>query len=208
MPFWNKKTDARLIVGLGNPGKKYAGNRHNIGFMCLDYFTKEHGFVFSHSRGQAKIAEGRFDDHDVILAKPQTFMNNSGESVGSLVRKYKVKPENLIVIHDDLDLPVGRIRIRSGGSSGGHKGINSIVTHISSQDFVRVRIGIGRPDRGANPKTSEDEVIDHVLGDFAVDEKEIMDKVIPCVCEVLQSLLKDGLTVTMNKYNSTDFRKK
>lgn len=208
MPFWNKKTDVRLIVGLGNPGKKYAHNRHNIGFMCLDYFAKKCGFSFSHSRGQARIAEGRIADHDVIFAKPQTFMNNSGESVGSLVRKYKVKAENLIVIHDDLDLPQGRIRIRSGGSSAGHKGINSIVEHISNQDFIRVRIGIGRPDRDDSYKTSGDEVIDHVLGDFTDDEKEITDKVIPCVAETLHCLLAEGLTAAMNKFNSVDFRKK
>lgn len=208
MPFWNKKTDVRLIVGLGNPGKKYAGNRHNIGFMSLDYFANKHGFVFSHSRGQAKIAEGRIADHEVILAKPQTFMNNSGESVGSLVRKYKVKAENLIVIHDDLDLPQGKIRIRSGGSSAGHKGINSIVEHISNQDFIRVRIGIGRPDRGDSSKPPEDGVIDHVLGDFTDDEMKIMDKVIPCIGEILQCLLSEGLTATMNKFNSVDFGKK
>ncbi len=209
MPFWNRKTETRLIVGLGNPGTRYAGNRHNIGFMCIDYFAEKHLLKFDRNRSQARISESRIADHDIILAKTQTFMNNSGVSIGSLVRKFKVKTENLIVIHDDLDLPQGRIRIRQGGSSAGHKGINSIVEHLGgSQEFIRIRVGSGRP-KGMEPgKTSEDEVISYVLGDFSPEEKEVMDRVIPCVNEALDGLLKDGLTMTMNKFNSTDFRKK
>ncbi|MDD5288478.1 MAG: aminoacyl-tRNA hydrolase [Dehalococcoidales bacterium] len=206
--FWNRKTEARLIVGLGNPGTKYAGNRHNIGFMCIDYFAQKQNLTFARSRSQAKIAEGRIAGYDTVLAKPQTFMNNSGVSVGSLVRKHKVKIENLIVIHDDLDLPQGRIRIRLGGSSGGHKGINSIVEHLDgNQEFVRVRVGIGRPNGSETSQKGEDGVISYVLGDFTAEEKKILDKVIPCVSEALDSLLADGLTIAMNKFNSTDFRK-
>ena len=207
MPFWNKKTEVRLIVGLGNPGTKYAGNRHNIGFMCVDRFAHDNSLSFTRSNSQAKIVEGRSGGHDIILAKPQTFMNNSGESVGRLVRKFKVKTENLIVIHDDLDLPLGRIRIRLGGSSRGHKGINSIVQYIGSQEFIRVRVGIGRPNGQESGKNGEDEVIDHVLGDFTAEEKAVMQEVIPCVSAALDSLLTAGLTEAMNKYNSTDFRK-
>ena len=209
MPFWNRKTETRLIAGLGNPGTKYAGNRHNIGFICVDYFAQKHDLKFSRSRSQAKIVEARIVDHDVVLAKPQTFMNNSGVSVGGLVRKFKIKPENLIIIHDDLDLPQGRIRIRLGGSSAGHKGINSIVGHLGGNpEFIRVRVGIGRPN-GAEPgRMNEDQVISYVLGDFSSEEKELMDKVIPCVNEALDCLLKEGLTATMSKFNSTDFRKK
>ena len=136
-----------------------------------------------------KSSKVRIAGHDIVLAKPQTFMNNSGESVGRLVRKFKVKFDNLIVIHDDLDLPLGRIRIRLGGSSGGHKGINSIVEHIGNQDFIRVRVGIGRPNGQETGKNGEDEVINHVLGDFTPEEKTIMQEVIPCVSEALQSLL-------------------
>ena len=135
-------------------------------------------------------------------------MNNSGESVGGLVRKFRVKNENLIVIHDDLDLPEGRIRIRMGGSSGGHKGINSIVQHIGNQDFIRVRVGIGRPNGVETGKNGEDEVITYVLGDFTPEEKAMINEVIPCVSQALQCLLTGGLTEAMNKYNSTDFRKK
>ena len=208
MPFWDRKTDTRLIVGLGNPGTKYADNRHNIGFMCLDHFAQNLNLTFARSRCQAKVAEGRIADRATIFAKPQTFMNNSGDSVGGLVRKFKVKRENLIIIHDDMDLPSGRIRIRLGGSSGGHHGINSIIEHLGNQDFIRVRVGIGRPNGTESGKMGEDEVITYVLGDFTAEEKTVMKDVIPCVGEVLQSLLKDGLTTTMNKFNSTDFRKK
>ena len=209
MPFWNRKTETRLIVGLGNPGTKYASNRHNIGFMCIDHFARNHSLTFARNRNQAKLTEGRIADHDIVLAKPQTFMNNSGVSVGGLVRRFKVKPENLIVIHDDLDVPQGRIRIRLGGSSAGHKGINSIVEHLGgNQEFMRVRVGIGRPNGSESNQKGEDEVISYVLGDFTLEEKAIIDKVIPCVSEALQSLLTAGLTETMNKFNSTDFRKK
>ena len=197
-----------MIVGLGNPGTKYTGSRHNIGFMCLDRFANDNSLKFVRSNSQAKIVEGRITCHDMILAKPQTFMNNSGESVGRLVRKFKVENDNLIVVHDDLDLPLGRIRIRLGGSSGGHKGINSIVEHTGNQDFIRVRVGIGRPNGLETGKTSEDEVITYVLGDFTTEEKALVIEIIPCVSEALQSLLNAGLTETMNKYNSTDFRKK
>lgn len=209
MPLWNKKTETRLIVGLGNPGEKYAGSRHNIGFMCLDRFAQDRDLVFTRSQSRAKIAEGRIGNHDVVLAKPHTFMNLSGESVGRLVRKLKVKTENLIIIHDDLDLPSGRIRIRLGGSSAGHKGINSIVAHLGgNQEFIRVRIGIGRPNGLESGKSDEDEVITYVLGTFSAEEKIIINDVIVGASEVLQSLLVEGLTATMNKFNGIDYRKK
>ena len=207
MPFWDRKTEVRLIVGLGNPGAKYAGNRHNIGFMCVDRFAQDNSLSFTRSSSRAKIVESRITGHDIVLAKPQTFMNDSGSSMGGLVRKFKVKFENLIIIHDDLDLPLGRIRIRLGGSSAGHKGINSIVQHIGNQEFIRVRIGIGRPNGQETVQNGDDEVISHVLGDFTAEEKELMQQVIPCVSEVIQTLLNASLTEAMNKYNSTDFRK-
>lgn len=209
MPFWNKKTETRLIIGLGNPGEKYAGSRHNIGFMCVDKFAKMQNIDFKRSQSRAKIAEGRIGGYDIVLAKPQTFMNLSGESVGRLVRKFKVKTENLIVIHDDLDLPLGRVRIRLGGSSAGHKGINSTVQHLGgNQNFVRVRVGIGRPNGLESGKSDEDEVITYVLGAFSPEEKTIINDVIVGASEVLQSLLVEGLTATMNKFNGIDYRKK
>ena len=208
LPFWSRKTEVRLIVGLGNPGVKYADNRHNIGFMCVDHFAQENSVTFGRSSSHAKVAEGRIAGHDIVLAKPQTFMNNIGVSVSGLVRKFKVKFENLIVVHDDLDLPLGRIRIRLGGSSGGHNGTNSIVQHIGNEEFIRMRVGIGRPNGQETSKNGEDEVINHVLGDFTSEERAMMQEVIPCVSEALHCLLTDGLIEAMNKYNSTDFRKK
>jgi peptidyl-tRNA hydrolase, PTH1 family len=126
--------------------------------------------------------------------------------VGRLVRKHGVKPERLIVVYDELDLPTGRIRLRLGGSSG-HNGIKSIVEHIGSEEFIRLRVGIGRPDEVESGKTERHEVIDHVLGDFSTEEQAIMDKIIPQVSEALLCLLADGLTTAMNKFNGTDFRK-
>jgi peptidyl-tRNA hydrolase, PTH1 family len=208
LPFWNRKTETRLIIGLGNPGEKYASTRHNIGFMCLDTYALLHQVAFARSRIKAKVAETRINNYDVVLAKPQTFMNLSGEAVGKLLRQQKVKPENLVVVYDDLDLPVGRIRIRLGGSSGGHKGINSIIAHISTQEFIRVKVGIGRPDVKESNEDSNDSVIDHVLSDFTPDDKPIIQEIIPLVGKILDVLLAEGLTTTMNRYNSTDLRKK
>lgn len=204
MPFWNRKTDAWLIVGLGNPGEKYTRNRHNIGFMCLDYFARAHNLSFSRGRGKAKVAEGRIEDKDVVLAKPLTFVNLSGEAVGRLVRKHGVKAERLIVVHDEMDLPAGKMRIRLGGMSG-HNGIKSIVEHIGAEEFIRLRVGVGRPETGEAGRTDRHEVIDHVLGDFSAGEQAVIDKVIPAVTEALLTLLTGGVTAAMNKYNGMDY---
>jgi PTH1 family peptidyl-tRNA hydrolase len=206
VPFWNRKTDSWLIVGLGNPGEKYAHNRHNIGFMCLDEFARAHHISLTRNRARAKTGEGKIAGKDVVLAKPSTFMNLSGEAVDKLVRKHGVKTERLIVVYDELDLPTGRIRLRLGGSSG-HNGIKSIVEHTSSEEFIRVRVGIGRPEDVESGKTERREVIDHVLGDFSTEEQAVMEKIIPQVSETLLCLLTDGLTAAMNKFNGTDFRK-
>jgi len=203
--FWNRKTETRLIVGLGNPGAKYSFTRHNIGFMCLDAYAKLQSVAFAKRRVKAQIATARLANHDVVFVKPQTFMNLSGEAVGKLFRQHKVKPENLIVVHDDLDLPVGRIRVRQGGSSGGHKGIDSIIAHISTAEFIRVKVGIGRPQ--VKEDYDDNGVIDHVLSQFTPAEKTIIDKIVPMTGEILGSLLADGLTATMNKFNATDLRK-
>jgi PTH1 family peptidyl-tRNA hydrolase len=208
LPFWTRKTETRLVIGLGNPGENYAETRHNIGFMCIDVFAQLHKVAFARPRNKAKVAETRISNHDVVMGKPQTFMNLSGEPVGKLLRQHKVKPENLIVVYDDLDLPVGRIRIRLGGSSGGHKGINSIIEHISTQEFIRVRVGIGRPGVQEHNDDDSNRVISHVLSSFTQEEKPVINKIIPLVGKILDSLLADGLTATMNQYNATDLRKK
>ena len=192
----------KLIVGLGNPGLHYARNRHNIGFMCLNNFARKHGIRFTRKVGLARIGEGEVASLKLVLARPQTMMNRSGQSVGRLMQRYKVSPEDLIVIHDDLDLPLGKIRVRKGGRSGGHKGVDSIIAHLGSSDFTRIRVGIGRPDLMENATMNRDaEVINYVLSDFTPEEEKTIAQVIPKVTEAITCLLTEGLTAAMNRYN-------
>jgi PTH1 family peptidyl-tRNA hydrolase len=190
-----------LIVGLGNPGFLYARNRHNIGFICVSHLARTRKIAFDRKQGHARTGIGNIAGHRVVLARPQTYMNASGESVSALMNKLNVKPADLIVIHDDIDLPVGKIRLRLGGSSGGHKGIDSIIAHISTRDFYRVRVGIGRPEIDVKVADKESAIIDYVLKDFTREERKIIDTVIPRVSEAIVFLLANGLTVAMNKYN-------
>jgi len=192
----------KLIVGLGNPGRGYAHNRHNVGFVCLSHFAKTQGIRFDKKQGRARIGTGEAAGNEVVLAKPQTYMNRSGQSVSLLVKKFNVSLDNLLVIHDDLDLPLGKIRIRHGGSSGGHKGVGSIITELGNQDFIRIRVGIGRPVKDESfTEFSEDEIINYVLSDFTPDEKQAITQVIPRVSEAIFCLLTEGSTVAMNRYN-------
>ncbi len=188
----------KLIVGLGNPGRAYAHNRHNIGFICLNHFARAQNVKFDQKKGLARIGTGRVAANEVVLAKPQTYMNSSGESVSRLVKKFNVSLNDLLIIHDDLDLPLAKIRLSFGSSSGGHKGINSIITELGSQDFTRIRIGIGRPEKA---EISEDEIIAYVLSDFTPEEKKAITKIVPRVSEAILCLLTEGLTPAMNKFN-------
>ena len=190
----------KLIAGLGNPGRGYANNRHNIGFMCLNYFAKTQGIRLDKKQGKARTGAGEVAGDKAILARPQTYMNLSGESVSRLVKKFDINLNDLVVIHDDLDLPLGKIRIRHGGGSGGHKGIDSIVSLLDSQDFSRLRIGIGRPTSGP-AQISEADIISYVLSDFTPEEKQIIAQVIPRVSEAILCLLTEGLSSAMNKHN-------
>jgi PTH1 family peptidyl-tRNA hydrolase len=192
----------KLIVGLGNPGRRYEKNRHNLGFMCLNHFARTHGIKFDKKQCQARTGSGIVAESKVLLARPQTYMNQSGQSASRLVKKFDVSPDDLIVIHDDLDLPPGKIRIRHDGGSGGHKGIDSVVTELGSQDFLRIRAGIGRPSSIEDAtETSEADIISYVLSDFTPEEKQIITQVIPRVSEAILCLLTEGLTAAMNKYN-------
>ena len=192
----------KLIVGLGNPGRIYANNRHNVGFICLSHFARTQGIRFDKKQGKARIGTGEVAGNKVVLAKPQTYMNLSGESVSRLIKKFDINLDDLLVIHDDIDLPIGKIRIRQGGSSGGHKGIDSIISALGSQDFIRLRVGIGRPTKNEDTtESSDDEIITYVLGDFTPDEKQAAIKVTPKVSEAILCLLTEGLTVAMNRYN-------
>jgi PTH1 family peptidyl-tRNA hydrolase len=188
----------KLIVGLGNPGRSYAANRHNIGFSCLGYFARVQGVKLDKKQGLARTGAGTVAGNKVVLARPQTFMNNSGQSVSRLVRKFRVNPQDLLVIHDDLDLPLAKVRLSSGSGSGGHKGVNSIIQELGTKDFIRLRVGIGRPNK---PNPTEDDIIAYVLSDFTPDEKKAISPVIPKVAEAVLCLLTEGLTAAMSKFN-------
>lgn len=191
----------KLIVGLGNPGRGYANNRHNAGFICLNHFAKTQGIRFDKKQGKARIGIGEVAGDKVVLARPQTFMNLSGESVNRLVQIFAIDLDDLLVIHDDLDLPLGKIRIRRGGS-GGHKGVESVISFLGSQDFLRLRVGIGRPTaaEGAT-EISDADIIAYVLSDFTPEQKQIITMVVPRVSEAILCFLTEGLTSAMNKYN-------
>ncbi|HEX74789.1 MAG TPA: aminoacyl-tRNA hydrolase [Dehalococcoidia bacterium] len=192
----------KLIVGLGNPGRGYANNRHNVGFTCLNHFARTQGIRFDKKKGKARIGTGEVAGYKIVVAKPQTYMNLSGQSVRRLIRKFSINLDDLLVIHDDLDLPLGKIRIRHGSGSGGHKGIYSIITELGSQDFLRLRVGIGRPVKNEGfIDFSEGEIVNYVLSDFTPDEKQTIIKVIPEVSEAILCLLTEGLAAAMNKYN-------
>ena len=191
----------KLIVGLGNPGRGYANNRHNVGFVCLNHFAKTQGIRFDKKQGKARIGIGEVAGSKVVLARPQTYMNLSGQSVSRLIKKFNINLDDLLIIHDDLDLPLGKIRIRYGSSSGGHKGIDSIISSLGNQDFSRLRVGIGRPTTEDFAETSEADIVAYVLSNFTSEEKQIVVQVIPRVSEAIYCLLSQGLVATMNKYN-------
>ena len=190
----------KLIIGLGNPGKTYAHNRHNVGFQCLNYFARLHSIRFDRRQCQARVGIGEVSGEKLLLARPGTFMNLSGKSVACLVRKYNVPASDLLVIYDDLDLPLGKIRLRQSGSSGGHKGMNSIISALGSEDFPRIRVGIGRPQAEKQP-VSEDRIVNYVLNDFSSQEEAIIKPVIAKVAEAIECFLTQGIDAAMNKFN-------
>ncbi len=154
-----------LLVGLGNPGSKYAGNRHNVGFMAVDSIVAQHGIGPFKSKYGGQLAEGRIGDQKVALLKPETFMNESGRSVGAAAKFYKIPPDHIIVFHDELDLLASKIRVKKGGGNAGHNGLRSIDAHLGTPDYIRVRLGIGHPG-------DKDRVHGYVLSDFARVEQE------------------------------------
>ena len=183
-----------LIVGLGNPGAQYAKNRHNVGFQCLDYIADRNNIKFDKKSMNAQWGKGELAGKDVILSKPQTFMNLSGRSVGEMIRFYKLDPKkDLLVVCDDLDLPVGRIRLRTNGSSGGQNGLKNIIDLLGTQEFARLRVGISRPARG--------DAKDHVLNDFSRDEAPVIQEIYGRVAEAVEAFLTVGQERAMNRFN-------
>jgi PTH1 family peptidyl-tRNA hydrolase len=183
-----------MIVGLGNPGPAYRHTRHNFGFLAVDELADELNIQVKRLKFKAMIGEGRFNGNKVVLVKPMTFMNESGRAVAPLLRYFKLPLSNLLVIHDDLDLPLGTLRLRPSGGTSGQRGMASIITHLGTQEFPRMRLGIGRPPGQMDP-------VDYVLKNFLPSENELLAIVLRTAVEASQNFINEGLTQTMNKYN-------
>jgi PTH1 family peptidyl-tRNA hydrolase len=184
----------KLVVGLGNPGKKYERTRHNLGFLVIDHIARQIDIEITRKRCNALIGEGSSHGEKLVLAKPQTYMNRSGDSVTGLMREFRASAEELIVVYDDLDLPFGRIRIRPTGSAGGHRGMISIIDSLAGAPFYRVRIGIGRPPGGI-------EAADYVLECFSAEEAVHVSEVVENAAEAVFALIEHGGPAAMERFN-------
>ena len=184
----------KMIVGLGNPGSEYARTKHNVGFMFLDALAEKLGADNWKTKYDALVAEARIGTEKVLLVKPLTYMNESGRAVGPLMSWYKLAPEDLIVVHDDMDIPAGTIRIRRKGSAGGHNGMKSILYHVGDENFPRLRIGIGRPLPGWT-------VVKHVLAPFSEEDAPKIREAIAYLLPALECVVTDGVDLAMNRYN-------
>jgi PTH1 family peptidyl-tRNA hydrolase len=185
-----------IIVGLGNPGREFRETRHNIGFMLLNRLAERLGIEFSRMESKSLVTKGDYRGHRLILAKPMTYMNLSGQAVSSLVRFYKITLENLLVAYDDVDLPLSTLRLRPAGGAGGHKGLQSIIQQIGTPDFPRLRLGIGRPP-GKKSAAS------YVLKDFSADENEFLPVILDRGVDAALTYVTDGIDIAMNNYNSS-----
>ena len=184
----------KMIAGLGNPGAEYAQTKHNVGFMLLDTLAKHLEAPEWKTKRDALVTETRIGAEKALLVKPLTYMNDSGRAIGPLLTWYKLRPEDLIVAHDDMDIPVGMIRIRKKGSAGGHNGMKSVLYHMQDENFPRVRIGIGRPPVGWT-------VIKHVLTPFSPDDRILIDEVIDRLVPAVECIVRDGVDLAMNRFN-------
>ncbi len=182
-----------LVVGLGNPGREYAGNRHNVGWMVVEELARRHGVSWK-GKFSGQLAELRLDGHRVALLKPETFMNESGRSVGAAARFYKLEPDAVLVVHDEMDLEPGRLQARSGGGLAGHNGLRSIAAHLNTPDFLRLRVGVGRPGRGDPRKGA-----DYVLSNFTAEEDA--DTLVARAADAVETLDAEGLEHTQAQFN-------
>lgn len=183
-----------LVAGLGNPGSEYASTKHNIGYLTVDEIGKRVGIDLKRKKFKGAYGEGTFDNEKLILLKPETYMNRSGESVSSAASFYNIQPENIIVVHDELDLPTGTVRIKAGGGSAGHKGIISIIGELGSGDFTRIRIGIGKPARKSG-------TVSHVLSKFGKEEDKLVHESVSRAADAVLEIVRHGLEQAMNKFN-------
>lgn len=190
----------KIIVGLGNPGPKYAGTRHNVGFDAIDYLAKAPGYAAARERFEALTAEGKEGDETVLLLKPLTFMNLSGRSVRAALDFYKLPVEAVLIVCDDFNLPLGKLRIRAKGSHGGQNGLRSIQEHLGTDAYSRLRIGVGQPGPG--------DAVDHVLSRFKSGERPAVDEAIAAAAQAALLWVKSGTDAAMNKFNGPDEEKK
>ncbi|MDT9336710.1 aminoacyl-tRNA hydrolase [Clostridium perfringens] len=184
-----------LIVGLGNPGKQYEQTRHNIGFDVIDYMANKYNIDVNREKFKGICGEGFIENKKVILLKPLTYMNLSGESIRELANFYKLEDDEIIVVYDDISLDIGRLRIREKGSAGGHNGIKSIIQNLGGDKFPRVKVGVGQP---------KDNLVNHVLGKFSKEDREHIDKVIPVVSDAIVEIVKNDAKESMNKFNGVN----
>lgn len=186
-----------LVVGLGNPGAEFHGSRHNVGAEVVDLLASRHGGALKRSRERALVAEVRIDDQRVALAFPQTYMNLSGEAVALLVRRHGITdPEQIVIVHDELDLPLGRIKLKRGGGLAGHNGLRSIKSHLHTDEFLRVRIGVGKP-------ASKERGADHVLRRPGKNDRVELDIMVREGADAVELILADGIDAAMNRVNTT-----
>jgi PTH1 family peptidyl-tRNA hydrolase len=190
----------KLVIGLGNPGRKYEETRHNIGFLVLDKLASRYGAeMANHLKWRAHVA--KVPGTGTILMKPQTFMNESGQSVGAALRFYKWTPEEVLVVYDDVSLPFDSLRFRMAGSAGGHNGMKSIIAHLGSDQFPRLKIGIGSAKHGTGSDT-QNSMVGHVLGKFSVDERNQLENTLASAAEAVQLALSEGVEAAANAFNS------
>ena len=183
-----------LVVGLGNPGDEYRGSRHNLGAEVVELLAKRHGGRLRKRKERALVDEVTIDGRPVALAIPLTYVNDSGHAVGALVRRFGVDPEQLVVVHDELDLPVAELKVKAGGGLAGHNGLRSIVAHLHTQDFQRVRIGVGKP-------VSKERGADHVLNRFSKRERAEVDVTVEQAADAVETIVRDGVDAAMNRFN-------
>ena len=193
-------SDRWLIVGLGNPGPEYSHNRHNVGYWTVNRLARLHGIKLK-ARTLAALGEGDINGTPVVLVKPRTYVNKSGEAVAPALRRWKIDVGHLLVVYDDLDLPPGRIRIRPGGGDGGYKGLKSIIGTIGNRDFPRIRIGIGRPHVDGEPSWEPRVVGDYVLGDPTPQQVKTLQDAVSRAAQAVELLVSEGVETAMNRYN-------
>ncbi len=181
----------RLVVGLGNPGRRYRGTRHNVGFEVVERLARRWGARFR-ADGLAEVAEARFAGAPVLLAKPLTYMNRSGDAVGEIASRWRLSPSDVVVVYDDMDLPVGSVRVRVRGSAGGHHGMASVIEALGTAEVARVRVGIGRPQSDA---------VDHVLSRFEPEEEPRVEEAVERAADAVETLLLEGASAAMERFN-------